>query len=64
MKSIVEDKLRCGEVGDPIIVSSVGEESEVLFDFLIGVLSLAVGLRMIHRCKGMGDSELLIKGLH
>ena len=64
MHSVIEDEFSCGEVSSPIVLSSSSEKSKVLLHLLISMLSLAIGLGMVHSGKGMSDVELLIQCLH
>ena len=51
--TIVEDKLSSGEVIDPVILSGVCEQAEMLLHLLVCAFCLSIRLRVVSRGEGV-----------
>ena len=60
----VDNKLGHGEVLVPVILSSTDIKAEVLFDLLVGVLCLSIGLGMVCSSEVGLDAKMLQEGVH
>jgi hypothetical protein len=60
----VKHKFSSRKECNPVIITRIGEESKVLFDFLISVFGLPIRLRVVCCCESVGDAEFLIQSFH
>ena len=61
---IIKDKFGGGEMSNPIVVSSVDKELEVLLHLLVRAFGLSIQLGVVHGHECMSDAELLVESLH
>jgi hypothetical protein len=54
--TVIEDEFSSEKEVDPVVVARVGEQLEVLLDFLVGAFGLTVGLGVVCSCEGTHDA--------
>ena len=64
MEVTVKNEFGSWNMSYPIIVARIGEESKMTLDFLIGLLCLPIGLRVVHGRQCMSDTEFRVECLH
>src|ERR1700733_5302226 len=57
----IEDEFCCRQMRYPVVLSRIGEQSEVTLDLLVGAFCLTVRLWVVRRCKRVRDAQLLVE---
>ena len=64
VEAVVENEFGCWEMSDPVIVTCVGEEAEMSFDFLISAFCLTIGLGVVSYSQHVSNPEFIVKTFH
>jgi hypothetical protein len=62
--AVIEDEFGGGEMSNPIVVSSVDEESKVLLHLLVRAFGLSIRLGVVRNRERMSDAESLVESFH